>query len=166
MDGITGMDGNGPMNGDPIQMNVLLFSDDPIALDAAVCRMIDLNPEYSFTITEGERAGLGSYHGIELVGDPVGSFLTPQFHVNREPVSDSAPLRPGRGSRQHFMPKPYIVPELCKKCGVCVQMCPVERKAVNWRDGDKTAVPSYDYDICIRCFCCQELCPEGAIKIR
>ncbi len=59
MDGIIGMDGNGPMNGDPIRMNVLLFSDDPIALDAAVCRMIDLNPEYSFTITEGEKSGTG-----------------------------------------------------------------------------------------------------------
>jgi uncharacterized protein (DUF362 family) len=25
-------------------MNILLFSDDPIALDATVCRLIDVNP--------------------------------------------------------------------------------------------------------------------------
>lgn len=165
MDGIVGMDGNGPMNGDPIKMNVLLFSADPIALDAAVCRIIDLNPEYSYTITEGEKAGLGSYHDIELVGDPIEGFLAPQFNVSRGPVVNfniSAP----RGGHTSFMPKPYLVEELCKKCGVCVQMCPVESKAINWRDGDKSKAPAYDYDICIRCFCCQELCPEGAIKIK
>jgi len=24
--------------------------------------------------------------------------------------------------------------------------------------------PSFDYKECIRCYCCQEMCPEGAIK--
>ncbi len=23
-----------------------------------------------------------------------------------------------------------------------------------------------DYNRCIRCFCCQEICPEGAVNIR
>ena len=26
--------------------------------------------------------------------------------------------------------------------------------------------PSFDYDTCIRCYCCQELCPPQAIKLR
>ncbi len=45
-------------------------------------------------------------------------------------------------------------------------MCPVEPKAVNWHSGDKTRPPTYKYDRCIRCFCCQEVCPEGAISIK
>ena len=165
MDGIIGMDGNGPMNGDPIRMNVLLFSADPVALDAVVCRIIDLDPEYSFTITEGEKAGLGAYHDIELVGDDPDGFLKPQFNVSREPIGDLR-LDQHKGDYRHFMPKPYIIEDLCEKCGVCVQMCPVEGKAVNWQNGDKSRAPVYDYDVCIRCFCCQELCPEGAIKIK
>jgi formate hydrogenlyase subunit 6/NADH:ubiquinone oxidoreductase subunit I len=31
--------------------------------------------------------------------------------------------------------------------------------------GDKT-MPHWNMDNCIRCFCCQELCPEGAIELR
>ena len=34
VDGIVAMEGNGPRGGDPVQMNVLLLSADPIALDA------------------------------------------------------------------------------------------------------------------------------------
>ena len=166
MDGVIGMDGNGPMNGDPIKMNMLLLSTNPIALDAVVCRIINLNPVYSYTITEGERAGLGSYHDIELAGDPVEGFITPHFNIDRGPVVNFSVSHPPARNHNHVMPKPYIIDDLCKKCGVCVQMCPVETKAVNWRDGDSTRPPVYDYDICIRCFCCQELCTEGAIKIR
>jgi Fe-S-cluster-containing hydrogenase component 2 len=27
-------------------------------------------------------------------------------------------------------------------------------------------VPSYTYSMCIRCYCCQETCPQGAISVR
>ena len=165
MDGVIGMDGNGPMNGDPINMNVILLSADPVALDATVCRIINLNPEYSYTITEGAHAGLGTYRDIELVGDPVESFIAPQFNIDRKPVVNFSISNPPLRNHNHVMPRPHIIDVLCKKCGVCVQMCPVEAKAINWRNGDKTRPPGYDYEICIRCFCCQELCPEGAIKI-
>lgn len=166
MDGIVGMDGNGPMNGDPIKMNVLLLSADPIALDATVCRMINLSPEFSFTITEGEKAGLGSCRDIQLLGDPIEGFVNPTFNIDRAPVVNYNVSSPPVKKGFQFMPSPYILEDLCKKCGVCIQMCPVETKAVNWRNGDNSIAPSYDYDKCIRCFCCQELCPEGAIKIK
>jgi formate hydrogenlyase subunit 6/NADH:ubiquinone oxidoreductase subunit I len=26
--------------------------------------------------------------------------------------------------------------------------------------------PDFDYDKCIRCYCCQELCPERAIGLK
>ena len=45
-------------------------------------------------------------------------------------------------------------------------MCPVRPKAVDWHDGDKTKPPSHKYERCIRCFCCRELCPDGALDIR
>ena len=46
MDGIMAMEGNGPRGGKPRAMNVLLFSSDPVALDATACRMIGLDPEF------------------------------------------------------------------------------------------------------------------------
>ena len=44
MDAIMAMEGNGPRNGKPRQMNALMFSKDPIALDAVACKMVVLIP--------------------------------------------------------------------------------------------------------------------------
>jgi uncharacterized protein (DUF362 family)/Pyruvate/2-oxoacid:ferredoxin oxidoreductase delta subunit len=168
MDGIMAMQGNGPASGDPIAMNVLLFSADPIALDATMCRMIDLNPEFAPTNKFGQEWGLGTYRAeeIELLGDPLTSFVNKRFKVVR------APVRPVTSSsvvpffRNIISPRPVIDPALCQLCGTCVKHCPANPKAVDWHDGDKTRPPTYKYGRCIRCFCCQELCTEAAITVK
>ena len=168
MDGIVAMEGNGPMNGDPKKMNVLLFSSEPIALDATVCRILDVKPEYSYTVTLGMQAKQGTYlqRQIELLGDPLESFVAADFKINRDPISN---IRIGQGvftfEDEKKMPKPYIVEEKCVRCGVCIDMCPIDPKVVDWHDGDTSKAPTYDYSRCIRCFCCQEVCPNGAIFI-
>ena len=167
MDGITAMEGNGPRSGKPKQLGVLLLSADPIALDAIACRIIALNPEVVPTAKPGEKAGLGTYHSenIEIVGDPLESFIDKSFNVNR-----TAPMANTSGRIRTFIKnkitqRPLIVKEKCTRCGTCVKMCPVEPKAVDWYKGDKTKPPKHNYDRCIRCYCCQETCPEGAITI-
>jgi len=47
-----------------------------------------------------------------------------------------------------------------------VKHCPADPKAIDWHNGDKSKSPSYKYERCIRCFCCQELCPELAISVK
>lgn len=168
MDGIIAMEGNGPRGGKARPMNVLLFSTDPIALDATVCRMIDIDPEFIPTIYLGVNAkmGTGKKEEIELVGDPFESFVNKDFDVKREPV---LPYSRGTGSsfmRNTLVPKPFIRAEKCTRCGTCVKACPVDPKAVDWHDGDKKNPPSYKYERCIRCYCCQELCPESAVELR
>ena len=168
MDGIMGMEGNGPMNGDPKKMNVLLLSTDPIALDATVCRLVDLKPEYSFTVSLGMQAGHGTYLSSEitLLGDPLDSFIARDFKINRNPISNTRMEGIRSFERETDVSRPYIVDEKCLRCGVCIEMCPISPKAVGWRDNDMTQPPAYDYSRCIRCFCCQELCPHGAIFIK
>jgi uncharacterized protein (DUF362 family)/Pyruvate/2-oxoacid:ferredoxin oxidoreductase delta subunit len=158
MDGIVAMEGNGPMNGDPKKMNVMMFSTDPVALDAIACRLVALNPENCYTVSLGMKAKHGTHlrEEIELLGDPLAGFLASDFKVNRDPIAD-VPLEK--------MPKPYIVEEKCVRCGVCVEMCPIEPKVVDWHNNDRNTAPSYDYDRCIRCYCCQEVCPSAAIFI-
>ncbi|TAL33197.1 MAG: DUF362 domain-containing protein [Spirochaetes bacterium] len=168
MDGIHAMEGNGPRGGKPRAMNVLLFSSDPIALDATVCRMINVNPEYVPTVKFGHAAGMGVWReaDIELLGDDPGGFRVPDFDIDR------APLKPYRARgfmrflSNRFVPKPFIIKEKCVACGVCVQMCPTVPKSVDWFDGDTKRPPSHNYRTCIRCYCCQELCPESAIELR
>ena len=168
MDGIIAMEGNGPRNGTLHPMNVLLFSTDPVALDAAVCRLIDLDPHLVETLVYGEEFGLGSMSEIEYIGDPLESFFTPDFEVNRDPRKTSTDTRylPRSFMRRYTAPRPTINAELCTKCGRCVEICPVQPKALSWKEGDKTVPPVYDYAKCIRCYCCQELCPFEAIYVK
>ena len=168
MDGIVGMEGNGPMSGDPKKMNVLLLSSDPIALDATVCRLVDLNPEYSYTVSLGMQAGHGTYLSdeITLLGDGIDSFISRDFNINRDPISNVRGAGVFSFGNDAGVPKPYIAEEKCLRCGVCIDMCPISPKALEWPGGDKGKSPVYDYSRCIRCFCCQEFCPHGAILIK
>ncbi len=173
MDGILGMEGNGPGGGTPKPMNVLLFSSDPAALDATVCRLIRVEPHHVLTLKWAEELGLGTYHEdrIELLGDPLESFQDFQFDVKRGMV----PLEQSPGLAvpwlspiiKHLLsPRPVIAPSICTRCGACVQMCPVMPKAVDFHSNDRTKPPTYKYSRCIRCYCCQEICPESAISLQ
>ena len=62
------------------------------------------------------------------------------------------------------MDRPTILPDKCTRCGQCVRACPLEEPAVQQKK--KRQVPDYDYGRCIRCYCCQEVCPAGAITVR
>jgi uncharacterized protein (DUF362 family)/Pyruvate/2-oxoacid:ferredoxin oxidoreductase delta subunit len=168
MDGITAMQGNGPRNGSPFAMNAILLSADPVALDATASRMIALNPEFVPTAGPGKEWGLGTYlsEEIELLGDPLESFVNKAFDVVRSPV------RPVTNStfvpffRNLVAPRPVIDPLACGLCGTCVKSCPATPKAVDWHSGDKTVAPTYKYERCVRCFCCQEVCPDQAISVK
>jgi uncharacterized protein (DUF362 family)/Pyruvate/2-oxoacid:ferredoxin oxidoreductase delta subunit len=167
MDGIMAMEGNGPRNGKLKQLNILLLSSDPVALDATACRIINLNPEIVPTSKPGEKAGLGTYHAenIELTGGDVESFINLGFDVNRTPPVPSSGGRFRTFIKNRITQRPVIDTAKCTHCGTCVEMCPIAPKAVDWRNGDRSKPPKHNYDRCIRCYCCQEICPEGAIFI-
>jgi uncharacterized protein (DUF362 family)/Pyruvate/2-oxoacid:ferredoxin oxidoreductase delta subunit len=168
MDAIMAMEGNGPRNGNPRKLGVLLFSTDPIALDAIACRIIDLDPEFVPTSAPGEKAGLGTYHleSIEVVGDNLDLFAVKDFDVVRRPPISGKTGILRTFLRNHLCPRPVIDEAICTNCGTCVKVCSVDPKAVDWHSGDRSEHPTYDYNRCVRCFCCQEMCPEGAITIR
>jgi ferredoxin hydrogenase large subunit len=51
-----------------------------------------------------------------------------------------------------------IIAEKCKRCLVCVEVCPV--RAISDVDGKV----SIDKSICLECGCCASSCPNEAIK--
>ncbi|MCJ7522847.1 MAG: DUF362 domain-containing protein, partial [Dehalococcoidia bacterium] len=85
MDGIIGMEGNGPRGGKPKKLGVLLLSSDPIDLDSTACKIIGLAPEVVPTSQPGEDAGLGTYHyeNIEMLGEDIEAFIAKDFEVVR-----------------------------------------------------------------------------------
>lgn len=168
MDGIIAMEGNGPRNGDPRPMHVLLFSTDPVALDTTVCRMIDLDPELVEPLVFGDSFGLGSMQDISYVGDDLESFIQPDFVANRSPRSTTTATSFLSTSfmRRFTSPRPVIDPLQCTRCGQCVNICPSKPKALTWRSNERLDTPVYDYANCIRCYCCQETCPSEAITVK
>jgi len=168
MDAVMAMEGNGPRSGKPRKLGALLISSDPIALDAIACKIIDLNPAFVPTSEPGERAGLGTYHyeNIEVVGGNVADFICRDFDVVRKPVEHATSGRIRTFIKNRTSARPFIDKALCTKCGICVRHCPATPKAVDWVGGDESRPPAHNYNRCIRCFCCQELCPEGAISIK
>jgi len=164
MDGIVAMEGNGPRNGNPIKMNCLLISTDPVALDSVFCKLVDVNPAIIPTITYGQEYGLGNYQDVEVIGDTITSLQNLNFNISNKKLAKEDKtkfelLKP-------VIRRPYIKEDECKKCGVCVEVCPLEEKALSFKDGDKTIPPIYDYNKCIRCYCCQEMCPHHAIDVK
>ncbi|RHQ93421.1 DUF362 domain-containing protein [Ruminococcus sp. AF21-42] len=174
MDGILAMEGNGPGSGDPVPMNVLLMSTDPVALDSVFSRLVYLKPEMVPTNYHGEKMGLGTWKEEEIalltpdgkisMAEAVKKYGNPDFHVDRTEVRKNIWTRMA-GALKVFQKKPYIDADKCVRCGICVQSCPVPGKAVDFRKG-KGKLPVYDYRKCIRCFCCQEMCPKKAIKVK
>ncbi|MCP5103405.1 MAG: DUF362 domain-containing protein [bacterium] len=169
MDGITAMEGNGPRGGEPREMKVLLFSTDPVALDAVFCRLIDLNPEFVPTMKFGKKTGLGTYktNEIQLLGDALEPLINKNFQAVRRPPDRLASAKYFPTFLKNLVsPKPVINEDRCINCGSCVLQCPVTPKAVDWPQGNKKEKPVYNYKHCIRCYCCQEICPEKAITIK
>lgn len=173
MDGIVAMEGNGPASGTPVKMNVILVSEDPVALDATFCRLVDLDPSTIPTVYYGAIFGLGRWKEgeIEILGvDQLKDYCNPHFDVVRE--------KSDKGKWVYFNKlkvlarKPVILKNKCIRCGACVTACPLEEKALLFppREEGQTSgqkeVPVYDYKKCIRCFCCQEMCPEQAIIVK
>ncbi len=167
MDAIVAMEGNGPRGGVPKQVSALLFSTDPVALDAAACAIIGLDPGLVPTIRWGEEFGLGLAKPLHIVGDALDSFTVADFVANRAsaPITSSLPGVPAWILRRYVISRPAIESVRCSRCGTCVKVCPATPKALSFGKGAKQP-PVYDYDACIRCYCCQELCPDHAIGIQ
>jgi len=168
LDGVMAMEGNGPRGGSTRRMGVLLFSTDPVALDAVMCRLVELNPLYMASARPGRAWGLGTYQPeeIELAGDSVERLRNGDFRVSRGPELGLSQAGMMSYISNAIGKRPVIDPRKCTRCGQCVQACPVRPKAVDWHDGNRNRPPSYKYLRCIRCYCCQEICPEGAISVK
>jgi uncharacterized protein (DUF362 family) len=72
------MEGNGPIQGTPKQAGVLLFGDDPVAVDASACRVMSLKPEkVPYLARAGTMIGHLDPQKIQQLGEPVESVRTP-----------------------------------------------------------------------------------------
>lgn len=162
MDAIVGMEGNGPTNGKARKIGALLCSQNPFALDEVASRLIGM---------EGKVIHLEKGRARGLVGEPtvlgetpealrVPDFLPPDS-AKKNFIAKLSEIGDGRLMR-FFEPRPAIDRKKCVGCGECVRSCPAH--TITLDKARRIAV--IEPDPCIKCFCCQELCPKDAVKIK
>jgi uncharacterized protein (DUF362 family) len=72
VDGIVGMDGNGPLQGQAKHSGVLVFGSDFVAVDATAARLMLIEPsKVKYLAMAGEFLGNIDYQQIEQIGEPV-----------------------------------------------------------------------------------------------
>ncbi|MDM8541321.1 DUF362 domain-containing protein [Desulfococcaceae bacterium HSG9] len=155
VDGILAMEGQGPAkSGTPRHLGVIAGSHDAVAVDWAICNMLDIDPERLHTIRAARYLGWDSLD-IQVSGD---SFKVTDFNLPQLGTVVFGPRLFQKWMRRHFIQKPVVEQSLCRLCGECWEYCPA--KAITRREKQI----EFDYDICIRCYCCIEVCPHGALK--
>jgi uncharacterized protein (DUF362 family) len=167
MDAVVGMEGYGPTNGTPKNVELIIAGENPYALDVVASGIIGLRPMQVPTIRKSIERGLcGENTGqIEVVGRQpedvaVYDFKKPTLKVAFNFYSILIPRFILRRINRFIKPTPHFNSHRCKGCGMCAKGCPP--KAVTMKDGK----PCLDYNLCIRCFCCHELCQYDAVEIR
>jgi ferredoxin len=161
MDGVLGMEGNGPTSGKPINSNFIAGSRDLVALDTVCCHVIGIKPSDVLTNLMGEECGLGSSNLNEIVikGDikkiGVIPFEVPEF---KNDIAKNRLFNKLYFKLRSTMVRPHVIRELCKGCGKCKKVCPTKAIKIG---GSLTMRKG-----CIYCFGCYENCPHGAIKLK
>lgn len=162
MDAVVAMEGEGPNAGKPRQVGVILASADAVALDAAACAMVGLNPMSVDTtrLAHEQDLGCGDIEQIEIRGETIESVRVSYFALSSG-RNDWAriPYPIKRMLRHQLTAAPVISDKTCIGCGDCVRVCPV--KAIN-----PGKPPEIDLEKCIRCYCCHEVCNPLAISLR
>lgn len=78
VDGIVGMEGNGPTQGTPKPCGVLVMGDDPVAVDATCTRIMGLLPEQiEYLVQAGLLLGHLKEEKIQQIGENIAQVLTP-----------------------------------------------------------------------------------------
>ncbi len=71
IDGFVGMEGRGPVHGNPVKMDTIIAGTDVVATDATATRVMGIDPQTIEHIKWGHERGLGEMYDIEVVGDGI-----------------------------------------------------------------------------------------------
>ncbi|MBN2460255.1 MAG: DUF362 domain-containing protein [Candidatus Cloacimonetes bacterium] len=164
VDGIWGMEGEGPSAGIPRNFGTMFASLSAAALDWTAARMMGYDPgRISYLAATLQMDDLQP-SDLE-VEDKWRDFIFPDVKIKgisrliKFLAHSPAFLKNSFRRIYRYYPD---FNENCKLCGVCVTSCPVQ--AIRMEGTGST--PVIDYKTCIKCLCCHEVCPYHAVYIK
>lgn len=160
VDGITGMEGNGPRNGEKKHGGLLLAGADGFAVDLVMADVMGFKAEKMPVAARSLAAGLSPrLEDIEVVGSAKNVRLQFKEPYTLESIEGRLPKWIVRLCQDQLTSRPDIA-KSCIGCGRCAEHCPPDAIRI---EGGRAII---DYGKCIRCYCCQELCPADAVKLK
>ncbi len=165
VDGILGMEGDGPGSGTPREMGYLVAGRSTIAVDAVLEEMLGIKGRVPLlNIARKRRHPHADASSLQICGLSLAQARVEDFVLPGERRRTPLPLRLlmllERVSTR-LAREPVILPERCTRCGICAQVCPT-----NAIEHKPNMVPKINRQECIKCYCCHESCPSNAIVLR
>lgn len=158
MDGVIGMEGDGPSHGKPVNSGVILASQDCVSLDIVAAEMIGFEPLKIPTTAGAMKKGFGNQCPV-VIGTPLKEVKT-RFEPSSGGVS-TAPSFLTRTLGKYYKIYPRINRRKCTHCGACYLNC--SPHALERLDDGSYRI---NQEKCILCYCCRELCPSNAVEIK
>lgn len=77
IDGFVGMEGEGPIYGAPVQMDVIIAGTDVVATDATACRIMGIDPHEIKHVLKAADEGMGEIDDVQVVGEKLETVSRP-----------------------------------------------------------------------------------------
>ena len=165
-DAVEIMEGNGPTMGTPRQLGLVLACRDPYRLDRLCAALLGLKEKEIPYLEAAKRRGLLAEAEPEI-GAMAAPYVLGDFRRSGATASWFARSEEDRGLRKIAKQGMYVLFRSrptpgrdCTGCGKCARDCPASAIAIR---GGRAKIRR---SACIRCFCCQEFCPTGAMKVQ
>lgn len=162
MDGIVGMDGQGPAGGSPYNAGLLFASDSSVAIDLAFCELAGISANSVSVLKRAKELNWGpaSLEEVNYKGPPIDELKFKNFSVPGRSSTDIIPTAVMSLFQRLVRAYPVLKKGKCIKCGRCAKICPA--KAIEMG----SSLAEFDYSLCISCFCCLEVCPVDALEVK
>ena len=165
VDAVVSMEAAGPSSGVPVNSGLVLAGSDGAAVDYVIARILGYKDPLAVPVVRiAKERGILFPEKILVAGENLDSVIMKRFKRVEKGFLKLAEFFKNwlkqKGSNL-ILAKPVIIRQKCKKCGECIEACPVKAMTP-----DNEKIPVIDYKKCIRCFCCNETCPHDSIKLR